>query len=149
MIGLSWNVRGLGNPHSFAALKRLLKKHSPDFVFLSETKIQGFRGDSFRPLLGFSGCLCLDSVGSSGGLMLLWSDRIDVSVLSYSKGHIDARMCMTDGFRWRFTGFYGDPVGGKHRESWELLRRLRAIDSLLWLCGGDFNIMRFWLEVRN
>ncbi|TXG68377.1 hypothetical protein EZV62_003312 [Acer yangbiense] len=90
MIGLSWNMRGLGNPRSFAALKRLLKKHSSEV------------------------CVCVDSIGSSRGLMLLWKDSIDVSVLSSSKGHIDVRIRMEDG-------------------------RLRTVDNLPWLCGGDFN----------
>lgn len=38
MIGVSWNVRGLGNPHNFRALKRFLRAKDPDLVFLMETK---------------------------------------------------------------------------------------------------------------
>ncbi|KAK2651619.1 hypothetical protein Ddye_011475 [Dipteronia dyeriana] len=53
IIGLSWNVGGLGNPRAFAALSRLLKKNSPDFVFLSETKLCGWKADRVKQNLRF------------------------------------------------------------------------------------------------
>ncbi|KAK3223533.1 hypothetical protein Dsin_010558 [Dipteronia sinensis] len=53
--------------------------------------------------------------------------------------HIDASIQLDDGFRWRFSGFYGDPSPGKRALSWTLLGRLRSVDSLPWVCGGDFN----------
>ncbi|KAK3193075.1 hypothetical protein Dsin_024385 [Dipteronia sinensis] len=139
MIGLSWNVRGLGNPRAFAALKRLLKKHSPDFVFLSETKLAGYKAAKFRDNFGFYDIFFVDSTGCSGGLMLLWKKELVVTILSFSAGHIDARIQMEDGFLWRFSGFYGDPVPSNRANSWALLRRLRAVDCLSWVCRGDFN----------
>jgi len=36
---LAWNCKGLGKPHAVKALQQLLKVHSHDVVFLSETKI--------------------------------------------------------------------------------------------------------------
>ncbi|KAK3218463.1 hypothetical protein Dsin_012433 [Dipteronia sinensis] len=98
MIGLSWNVRGLGNPRAFAALKRLLRKHSPDFVFLSEMKLLGSKADKLKCLLGFTDGVSVDSNGNSGGMMLLWKDSLVVTVLSFSTDHIDVRFCIEDGF---------------------------------------------------
>ncbi|KAL5819516.1 hypothetical protein ACOSQ4_023358 [Xanthoceras sorbifolium] len=40
---------------------------------------------------------------------------------------------------WRLTGFYGNPNASQRIHSWTLLRRLRGLSSLPWLCGGDFN----------
>ncbi|KAK3225745.1 hypothetical protein Dsin_005607 [Dipteronia sinensis] len=74
------------------ALKRLLKKHSLEMVFLSEMKIRGNKRDRFRNFLGYAGCFGVDSIGSSIGLLLLWKDSVDISILSFSKGHIDARV---------------------------------------------------------
>ncbi|KAK3211771.1 hypothetical protein Dsin_016477 [Dipteronia sinensis] len=139
MIGLSWNVRGLGNPRAFAALGRLLKKHSPDIVFLSEMKTKESRANNIKMLLGFSGGFHVDCVRKSGGLILPWKDSVEVMILSCSSGHIDARVKLDDGFNWHFSGFYGDPVASKRKDSWTLLRRLRRIDDILWLCGNDFN----------
>ncbi|KAH9648888.1 reverse transcriptase domain-containing protein [Citrus sinensis] len=38
---LSWNVRGLGNPRAFQALRKILQLHGAQLVFLSETKSGG------------------------------------------------------------------------------------------------------------
>jgi exonuclease III len=36
---LSWNCRGLARPAAVRTLRRLIKDHSPDILFISETKI--------------------------------------------------------------------------------------------------------------
>ncbi|KAL6508948.1 hypothetical protein OROHE_021507 [Orobanche hederae] len=66
---------------------------------------------------------------------------IDVSIKSYSTGHIDC-MVTRGGGMWRFTGIYGNPITEKRRFTWELLRRLATQDhgvDMAWLVGGDFN----------
>lgn len=35
------------------------------------------------------------------------------------------------------TGVYGSPESDQKRHTWELLRRLATLASLLWLCFGD------------
>ncbi|KAK2637678.1 hypothetical protein Ddye_025473 [Dipteronia dyeriana] len=119
--------------------ENMISNHSPEFIFPSETKVNGNKASRVKEVLGFNGCFSVDSVGISGGLMLLWKDILVVTVLSFSSGHIDARVRMEDGFLWRFTGFYGDPKASKMSASWSLLRRLKGINNLLWLCGGYFN----------
>ncbi|TXG59697.1 hypothetical protein EZV62_014270 [Acer yangbiense] len=133
MICLSWNVRGLGNSRAFAALSRLLKKHSPDFVFISETKVSGHKASSIKDSLQFGDGFIVDCVGMSGDLMLLWKKELLVSIQSFSVGHIDACIQMEDGFTWRFSGFYGDPIPSKRVCSWALLRRLRDVNLLPWV----------------
>ncbi|KAL5784031.1 hypothetical protein ACOSQ2_006423 [Xanthoceras sorbifolium] len=136
---LCWNVRGLGSPRAFLALRKVIRKQSPNLVFLSETRLKGEWAARVKEQLGFSGGLHVDCVGKSGGLMLLWNDVWDVSVLSFSRGHIDVVIKMENNLKWRFTGFYGCPVPNHRTDSWELLRRLKAVNRLPWLCGGDFN----------
>ncbi|KAL5804943.1 hypothetical protein ACOSQ3_031743 [Xanthoceras sorbifolium] len=136
---LCWNVRGLGSPRAFLALRKVIRKQSPNLVFLSETRLKGDWAARVKVQLGFSGGLHVDCVGKSGGLMLLWNDVWDVSVLSFSRGHIDVVIKMENNLRWRFTGFYGCPIPNHRTDSWELLRRLKAVNRLPWLCGGDFN----------
>lgn len=43
-----------------------------------------------RVRLGYRGCLTVDKVGKGGGLALLWSGEVDLSISSYSARHIDA-----------------------------------------------------------
>ncbi|XP_075478769.1 uncharacterized protein LOC142519616 [Primulina tabacum] len=95
----------------------------------------------WRNTLGFSGCFIVDSLGKSGGLMLLWKSSICVCIKSYSPGHIDCLIQEPD-FAWRFTGFYGQPDISLRRFSWDLLRKLKRLPELCelpWLVGGDFN----------
>lgn len=37
------------------------------------------------------------------------------------------------------TSFYGFPESSHRRESWNFLRTLFVVSSLLWVCIGDFN----------
>ncbi|KAL0408316.1 UNVERIFIED_CONTAM: hypothetical protein Sradi_1766000 [Sesamum radiatum] len=84
--------------------------------------------------------LSVDAIGKSGGLALLWHKQVHVDLLSFSKGHIDARVKLTDEESyWRFTGFYGAPDASQRSISWNLLRHLSTISNLPWLCTGDFN----------
>ncbi|KAK2655325.1 hypothetical protein Ddye_008377 [Dipteronia dyeriana] len=71
--------------------------------------------------------------------MLLWKDNLDVTILSFSTGHIDAQIQSEDGFLWRFTGFYGNPKRCQRGNSWGLLKLLRMVDNLPWMVGRDVN----------
>ncbi|KAL5805657.1 hypothetical protein ACOSQ4_028390 [Xanthoceras sorbifolium] len=63
---LCWNVRGLGSPRAFLALRKVIRKQSPNLVFLSETKLKGDWAARVKVQLGFSGGLHVDCVGKSG-----------------------------------------------------------------------------------
>jgi hypothetical protein len=64
-----------------------------------------------------------------------------VSLQSMSKSHIDITLSCANlnVVQWRFTGFYGEPRRELRKESWYLLRFLRAHSVVPWLCAGDFN----------
>ena len=71
--------------------------------------------------------LIVPSVGSSGGLAMLWSRDIKVEVQGYSRSYIDA--VVTDpesGFKWRITGFYGNPKTHCRKESWDGSQELNS-----------------------
>ena len=68
---LSWNCRGLGNPHTVRDLCRLVKVKKPSLVFLMETKLRSVRMESIKAILGFDCVFTVDCVGRSGGLALL------------------------------------------------------------------------------
>ncbi|KAL5859559.1 hypothetical protein ACOSQ4_000855 [Xanthoceras sorbifolium] len=136
---LCWNVRGLGNPRTFRALRARVREDKPEMIFLSETRLNSFGAGNIRVHLGFDGCFVVDRVGTGGGLILLWQISVDVSVRSFNCGHIDCVVSDADGRKWRFTGFYGEPKQWLREQSWVLLRRLAGLDNLPWLIGGDFN----------
>ncbi|XP_042956310.1 uncharacterized protein LOC122292152 [Carya illinoinensis] len=137
---LSWNCRGLGNPRSVNILNMLVKDKCPNLVFLMETKCSKSRMEEICKLLKFESCLVIDSVGSSGGLTLMWNNKVNVSIFNYSRWHISAQIIPNlETPPWLFTGFYGHPETAKRHMSWELLRSLKPHPSMAWLCCGDFN----------
>ena len=136
---LSLNCHGLGNPEIVQELHTLVKSEVPRVVFLMETRLEARNIEWLRIKLGMIGALAVDRVGFGGGLAMLWSSDITVSVRSYSPRHIDVEIISENGVHWRFTGFYGNPEHHRRMESWDLMQRLGAECSLPWLVCGDFN----------
>lgn len=138
MIALSWNCRDLGNAATVPTICELVRTRKPDIIFLFETLSHGVRLESLRVKLKFDFCFSINCNGRSGGLAVLWVNKISCSVLNYSRNHID--MLVTDmGGNWRITGFYGFPKRNRCHLSWNLLRQLANVNDLPWVCIGDYN----------
>ncbi|KAL8465342.1 hypothetical protein ACS0TY_034730 [Phlomoides rotata] len=133
-----WNARGLGGRRAFLNLKRLVDDFAPLFVFISETKIRSTVGKRIASSLNFPSCFYVDPRGRSGGLLLMWSEDVSVVLRSYSRGHIDCGISYLNS-KWRFSGFYGNPVQHLRQFSWDLLRRIFSIKQTgnePWLVGA-------------
>jgi exonuclease III len=144
---LSCNCRGLGNPQAIRDLYQLTREKKPTILFLMETKCHRNKMEIVRVKLGFECLFTVDSVGMSGGLVLLWKDTEIVEIQNYSRRHINA--IMKDGaiaHPWKLTGFYGHSDWTKRHEYWALLNFLRSFAPLPWLCVGDFNEVTKQLE---
>ena len=70
--------------------------------------------------LGFGAKFVVDRVGNSGGLCLFWKEGIDVSLLSYSRFHIDTIVESHNDMKWRLTGFYRHPCAAQRLHGWTL-----------------------------
>lgn len=64
-------------------VKLLVEFHS-NLVLMFESRLDGAWACSVRMKLAFDNCFVVDSVGYSRGLILLWYDDWDVSILSCS-----------------------------------------------------------------
>lgn len=82
---MSWNWRGLGNLRTVQELCRLIKQKKPAMVFLMETKLRKIKMENVRCKLGYLNMFVVDRVGRSGGLALLWSDDILVTIQNFSR----------------------------------------------------------------
>lgn len=91
-----------------------------------------------RVLLKYDCGFSVPSNGRSGGLAILWKEELNLSIISFSLGHIDAAVKNSENW-WRFTRFYGNPMPHKRKESWEFLENLNSAPTLPWIIGGDFN----------
>ena len=108
-------------------LRDYMRRWNPKVVFLSETKIKSRRMEMVKYRLGFSNGLIVPSRGRRGGLALLWSRDTNLEIKSFSDHHIDAVITeSSNGFLWRFTGFYGHPETYLREESWKLLSLLNS-----------------------
>ncbi|KAK3188277.1 hypothetical protein Dsin_027838 [Dipteronia sinensis] len=95
--------------------------------------------ERIRMKFGYSEKLVVELVGRSGGLCLFWSERIIVDLLSYSRFHIDVKVESHVSTMWRMMGFYGNSESKQRGHAWRLMRRLRGMSDLPWICIGDFN----------
>ena len=77
--------------------------------------------------LGSSNGLIVPNRGRRGGLALLWSRDINLEIKSFSDHHIDAVITeSSNGFVWRFIGFYGHSKTHLREEPWKLLSLLNS-----------------------
>ena len=142
----SLNCRGLGNGPAIRSLLDFQKREDPGVLFLSETKLDEKRLQWFRWKLGLTNMVAKDCEGRSGGLALFWRKGIDLTAGLKSRYHIDATITQPDGFKWRFTGIYGDPKAENRENTWKLLRNISHHSKLPWICAGDFNEILFDFE---
>lgn len=105
-----------------------------------ETKLAEERMLALHCQLKFRFGVAVGRHGLGGGLALLWTLKVDISILHYSSGHISAQIQDWHiGSMGYFTGFYGSPEASSRFHSWNLLQRIALDMSHPWLVIEDFN----------
>jgi hypothetical protein len=106
-----------------------------------ETRMGEEKALTLQRQLGFPNASVVKAEGLSGGLLLMWRRDVVVEELSKSMSHIDILLTCDrlKVVQWRLTGFYGEPRRERRKNSWHLMRFLRAQSASPWLCVGDFN----------
>ena len=135
------------------ALRRLISSENPHIGFLSETKLKQGEMDFVLKKLKIERKIAVDCEGEGrrrrGGLVLFWTQDVDIQVVSWSHNHIDVIVREADGFEWRFTGMYGFPEEENKVKTGALMEALARAPSLPWMCGGDFNLMMMASEKKG
>ncbi|XP_030502832.2 uncharacterized protein LOC115718003 [Cannabis sativa] len=140
MIAISWNARGLGKPSKFRQLRLLNSQQAFHLLFLMETKLSTGSINKIRVALNFPNGFEVPRRGLGGGLMLLWKDNIDVTLLNYSMNHITCYVQCDNIPKFHFSGFYGAAETQLRPHTWRVLKRLADIFPIdPWLVMGDFN----------
>ena len=71
---ISWNIKGLNNPHKLDIIKNMIRANKLDIVLIQETKMLK---DKVEGLLVFRGGKIIgnDFDGASGGMAVYWNDK--------------------------------------------------------------------------
>ncbi|KAL8498411.1 hypothetical protein ACS0TY_021654 [Phlomoides rotata] len=131
------NARGLGGRRAFLNLQLLVLDNQPMFVFISETKVCNRIGCQWARNLNYSGCFCVDPKGRSGGLLLMWNDKVDIHLRSFSPGHIDCTVSfnvmnlgLLGGGDFNEIRFTSEKKGGSIRPLHQMKAFQEALDSI-------------------
>ncbi|PPR90689.1 hypothetical protein GOBAR_AA29995 [Gossypium barbadense] len=121
---MCWNCHGLGNPAKLRELKILLVANNSDIIFLSETKMTANDFCRVQNKCRMQNELAINLEGRSGGLVLMWRDRMNVSIQRYTKHHIDSMVKLESNKNMHVTGFYGHANQNLRSNSWDRLRKV-------------------------
>ena len=78
MIVAAWNCRGAGSSLTIPCLKEVIHLHSPDIIFLCETKNPKKFLNGFRRKIGYEEMVLVEPVGKAGGLAVFWKNTTNV-----------------------------------------------------------------------
>lgn len=121
-------------------LRQLCKAHTPAIVFLMETRASVERVENVRRKLKFSNMFCVDAIGRSGGLCLLWSDEVNIQIFNSSQNIIHTSVIiMKTKVSFDCSFIYGNPTFQQRRGLWSRLLDCQGDHNEAWCCLGDFN----------
>ncbi|XP_072076779.1 uncharacterized protein [Arachis hypogaea] len=75
-----WNCQSLEKSLTVHNIKEIQNSHSPEVVFLCETKNQSLLVERQLKSVGFSEIFCVNRNGAAGGLALVWKEGVKVKV---------------------------------------------------------------------
>jgi hypothetical protein len=120
----------------------LIRIHSPDILFLSETKSPHSQVSSILHSLGFFLMCQVAPIGSNGGLALSWRPGVDLDCFISNKNHISA-WCLSDPSYspWIISCIYGPPNLRDKSAFWDSITFVSDNFACPWLCIGDLNFV--------
>lgn len=120
---ISWNCQGLGNPLTFQELRALVALERPAMVFLMETKNREMRVEGMIKRLNFANKMVMNPEGIAGGLVLMWTEEVDIRVISSNRNIIDVECYdLSGGSKMRITFLYAPTNYGERLILWHQLR---------------------------
>ena len=143
MIIISWNARGLNSGPRQKAVRELVRSHSPDVLFLQETKVSVEGMMSIAPKLWKNGqCQCIAAQGSSGGVACLWNPRKIQPLwwISFRSSLSLVSLCHESGESVHFSNVYAPVEFQGKILTWNNIHFVHGLFPYLpWIIAGDFN----------
>ncbi|XP_012843184.1 PREDICTED: uncharacterized protein LOC105963337 [Erythranthe guttata] len=140
---IAWNCQGLAKPKAVRALRLLLRNNKPEIVFLSEIKTPHIAAIT-KALSCFSlpHFFSVPPIGLAGGLILAWSNSINLHITSHNQTFINALVFNNvDSQTWQFIGIYCPCYPTGKSSFWTSLKTISNTFDRPWLLMGDFNVV--------
>ncbi|XP_028801025.1 uncharacterized protein LOC114756265 [Neltuma alba] len=135
-----WNCQGAASNSFHRMLKSLLQGYRPEIIVLVEPRISGIKANKVIKKLGYPHSHRVEASGFSGGIWLMRSTNVLVSVLNNHQQFIHTSISdSTGGSKALFTAVYASPNPSMRETLWADLINLERDDNATWLLAGDFN----------
>jgi hypothetical protein len=142
---VGWNCRGMGKDLDSSTkmeyLARLMNSTSAQITFISEIRTSRYNSSHLNSRFNTAGSFVVPSNGRSGGLWLLWSDEVHVSVKFCNHYMILALVLnRTTNVDFALACIYGDPHHRHTRMIWDHV--FNFVNDNLGkpvVCLGDLN----------
>ncbi|XP_072076574.1 uncharacterized protein [Arachis hypogaea] len=138
-----WNYRGLGKPLTVHNIKGINKSHSPEVLFLSETKNNISTVEGVLRRIGFQSCFAVNPTGMAGGLVVTWKEGVNVQILNHDTFFIHFIMeSQQESRKWEVIGVYLHTDEAGRDEQYTKLLQIMAHGGDQVLLTEDFNAIR-------
>uniref|UniRef100_A0A803PN17 Endonuclease/exonuclease/phosphatase domain-containing protein n=1 Tax=Cannabis sativa TaxID=3483 RepID=A0A803PN17_CANSA len=142
MRGIAWNCRGLGQTSTVRELKSLIRARSPDFVFLTELKVDAAPLVRLLKSMHFYFNIFVPPVGTAGGIILLWKYGFSFECIACSRNHISGIVYSDPpSHPWLLSYVYGPPYFHAKKQFWLDIMKLGDKFGGPWLILGDTNFV--------
>lgn len=137
---ITWNCQGASDKRFPPVFKSLVTNHNPDIFVLVEPRVSGATADKVIKKLRFPNSHRVEASGYSGGIWVLWSDKVHAEILLnhfqfvHMRIHHHAR-----NVSFFFTAVYGSPQARYRKFLWDDLSFVSPPPGSAWLLAGDFN----------
>ncbi|RYR68791.1 hypothetical protein Ahy_A03g015257 [Arachis hypogaea] len=99
----------------------MCKKHKPAIIYLMETRCKEKNVKKYARKLQFRNSFCVEPRGLSGGLCLLWNEKVSISVYSWCQNYIIADIKSNNNPNWKCCFTYGNPIFKQRRRTWQAI----------------------------
>ena len=141
---LSWNCRGSGGSLRSCKMKhlaRLMSSTHAQVTFISETRNSRITANELNNHFLISDSFVVPAVGFSGGLWVMWTDDVDVNIVSFSHFYVLACVVQkSSASSFNLVCVYGDPHHQQTNSIWnDVFSFVVQNQGRPTLCIGDLN----------
>ncbi|KAF9612697.1 hypothetical protein IFM89_003172 [Coptis chinensis] len=124
-----------------ADLLKKIRKFRPEMILIVETQVKSPKISQTIQRQGFVNYFHVPSNGRSGGMSLLWTNNLSVTIEQSDSWiiHGSAHCIATPTVTWTFSGIYAHPKHHGRKLQWQLLSAIGIHMRGPWAIFGDFN----------